>query len=110
MGNTASGLIWWELNTYTVVMHKPVYTLNSLFAQLGLESSDQAIDRFIASHPPIPDTVLLHEASCWNEAQSAMLREAISCDADWAEVVDQLDTRLRKKQALQIFFRRFKKL
>jgi hypothetical protein len=76
-------------------MHKPLYTLNTLFAQLGLDDSDEAIERFINASGPVPESIPLHEAPCWNKAQSDLLREAVSNDADWAEVVDQLDALLR---------------
>jgi hypothetical protein len=77
-------------------MHKPLYTLNTLFAQLGLDDSDEAIEKFIASSCPIPESVPLHAAPCWSRGQSDLLREAIANDADWAEVVDQLNALLRK--------------
>jgi hypothetical protein len=78
-------------------MHQPAYTMNILFAQLGLDASDAAIDVFIRRHAPIPDTTLLHEADCWSPAQAKLLNESIRIDADWAEVVDQLDALLRKR-------------
>jgi hypothetical protein len=37
-----------------------------------------------------------HQASFWTQAQASFLREAIEEDADWAELVDQLDVMLRK--------------
>ena len=77
-------------------MHTPAYNLSTLFAQLGLEYSDEAIDTFIREHGPIADTVALPDAPCWNEGQRELLREAVSDDSDWAEVVDQLDALLRK--------------
>lgn len=76
-------------------MESPVHSLNSLFAQLGLASDDQAIDQFIESHKPIPASVELHEASCWSDSQAAFLKESITQDADWAEVVDHLNAMLR---------------
>ena len=32
------------------MLGEPEYTMNDLFAQLGLENSDEAIDKFIAEH------------------------------------------------------------
>ncbi len=78
-------------------MHTPAYTLNTLFAQMGLESSDEAIDAFISTHGPIPGGIELCEAPCWNAAQAALLKEALVDDSDWAEVVDQLDALLHKE-------------
>jgi hypothetical protein len=77
-------------------MHEPAYTINTLFAQLGLEGTDAAVDHFIRTHGPLPATVQLHEAPCWSPAQAKLLKEAVVNDADWAEVVDQLDALLRK--------------
>lgn len=37
-----------------------------------------------------------HQASFWTQAQASFLREAIEEDADWVELVDQLDVMLRK--------------
>ena len=76
-------------------MELSAHNLNLLFEQLGLEGSDEAIEQFISCHRPIPGNIPLYEASFWNPAQAAMLREAITEDADWAEVVDHLDAMLR---------------
>lgn len=77
-------------------MHTPAYTLNTLFAQLGLDDSDEAIEMFIQEHSPIPQSVPLAEAACWNDSQRKLLVESVAADSDWAEVVDQLDAQLRK--------------
>jgi hypothetical protein len=66
-----------------------------LFEQLGLDGSEAAIEQFISLHKPIPGNVPLHEADFWTPAQASMLREAVTEDADWAEVVDHLDAMLR---------------
>jgi|KBSMisStandDraft_5_1062788.scaffolds.fasta_scaffold778673_2 hypothetical protein len=71
------------------------HTFHSLFDQLGLPSSESEIQRFIAEHRPLSDTVALADASFWTPAQSQFLREEIREDADWAEVVDQLNLALR---------------
>ncbi len=76
-------------------MENPIHSINSLFDQLGLESSDQAINDFIARNAPLPGHIKLHEADIWNPAQAALLMELKDNDADWAEFVDQLDARLR---------------
>ena len=54
-----------------------------------------AIDAFIRSHAPLAEDVRLAEAPFWNSAQAAFLREELAEDADWAELVDQLDAALR---------------
>ncbi len=68
--------------------------LPQLFAQLGLPSEPAAIERFIAEHAPLPQAMLLAEAPFWSRAQATFLREELMEDADWAEVVDELNMRL----------------
>jgi hypothetical protein len=76
-------------------MELPEHDLPTLFEQLGLENSDQAIEDFISEHKPIPSDVLLQEADFWSPAQAGFIKEALENDADWAIVVDSLDSRLR---------------
>lgn len=76
-------------------MEAPIHSMTNLFAQLGLPSDPDAIERFIASHSPLPDHVTLPDAPFWTPAQATFLREEILEDADWAEVVDQLNASLR---------------
>ncbi|TQV87230.1 DUF2789 domain-containing protein [Aliikangiella coralliicola] len=76
-------------------MEQPIHNLISLFNQLGLDSSDEAIKDFIGRNKPIPDDVELHNADFWNVSQSSFLKQVIDDDADWAEVVDQLNVMLR---------------
>ena len=75
-------------------MELPVHSMSNLFAQLGLPSDEAAIERFIATHAPLPENVPLADAAFWTSAQAAFLRDEISEDADWAELVDQLNLRL----------------
>ena len=84
------------LKELIVVMENFEHTLSALFAQLGLDSAPEDIDKFIHAHRPIPDSVSLPDADCWTESQAAFLRESIGYDSDWAEMVDQLDSRLRE--------------
>ena len=72
------------------------HNLVSLFEQLGLDSSNEAIAAFIHRHRPVADNLALHEAEFWNASQAAFLEEAIETDADWAEVVDELNLLLRR--------------
>lgn len=76
-------------------METPVHDMSHLFAQLGLPSGEEAIDRFIASHSPLPSAVLLSEAPFWTAGQAAFLQEGLLVDADWAEVIDALNGELR---------------
>lgn len=72
-----------------------VHSLSGLFAQLGLPNSQQDIESFIDKHRPIPQAEPLSKAGFWNESQASFLREAILNNADWAEVVDELNLLLR---------------
>jgi len=71
------------------------HTLPDLFRQLGLPSEQGEIDQFIAQHRPLKDEIRLADAPFWNQGQSQFLREEITEDAEWAEIVDQLNVLLR---------------
>lgn len=76
-------------------MEKPFHRFSDLFAQLGLAADPVSIETFLRTHSPLPDAVRLADAPFWTAAQSALLREELLEDADWAEVVDQLNGALR---------------
>lgn len=76
-------------------MESQIHSVAHLFAQLGLPSDEAAIERFIASHAPLPGNVALSEADFWSPSQAEFLAGEVAFDADWAEVVDQLDALLR---------------
>lgn len=76
-------------------MEKSVHPFTDLFDQLGLASEPDAIAAFIKAHAPLPEHVRLADAPFWNPSQASFLRDEISEDADWAEVVDQLNAALR---------------
>ncbi|MES2181187.1 MAG: DUF2789 domain-containing protein [Pseudomonadota bacterium] len=78
-------------------MEASIHTLNNLFAQLGLSSDQVAIENFIKTHSPLATNILLADAAFWTPAQASFLREEILNDADWAEVIDQLNARLHAK-------------
>lgn len=75
-------------------MESSLHTINNLFAQLGLASDDAAIDNFINTHKHLDSSLSLSEAPFWTPSQAAFLREEILKDADWAEVIDQLNASL----------------
>ena len=75
-------------------MDRTVPDMGALFAQLGQASDQAAIDQFIRSHSPLPNSMQLNEASFWTPAQARFLREAISEDGEWADVVDKLNLQL----------------
>lgn len=78
-------------------MDAPIPTLETLFAQLGLDSSPEAIDAFIVAHP-LPEDVKLIDASFWSAQQAQFLKEELREDADWAIAVDELNQRLHQPQ------------
>lgn len=63
--------------------------LPRLFQQLGLDSGDEAMRKFITEHR-VPHGMPVCDASFWNPSQSEFLREALDEDSDWAEAVDSL--------------------
>jgi len=71
------------------------HTLRALFEQLGLPSSIAAIDGFIAEHRGLSEDIRLADAPFWTKAQAQFLREEFEEDAEWIEVIDQLNVRLR---------------
>ncbi|AHL31567.1 hypothetical protein CD58_01030 [Pseudomonas brassicacearum] len=77
-------------------MESPIHSLPALFKQLGLPDDAVSIDQFIATHSPLKPELHLADAFFWSVAQQQLLREEILEDADWAEVVDQLNVLLRK--------------
>ncbi|MDY7530217.1 DUF2789 domain-containing protein [Pseudomonas sp. Bout1] len=77
-------------------MQSPVHSLPSLFKQLGLSDDPVSIERFIAVHSPLKPELHLADAFFWTPGQRAFLREEILEDADWAEVVDELNLWLRE--------------
>jgi len=76
-------------------MESPIHSMSSVFDQLGLDSTDQGIEAFIDDHRPLPANIELHEADFWNASQASFLKQEKDEDADWAEIVDQLDALLR---------------
>jgi len=70
------------------------HTMEGLFMQLGLNSSKEAIAEFIQIHR-LSENEALERASFWSLAQAQFIRECRHDDADWAGMVDQLDSQLR---------------
>ena len=71
------------------------HNLATLFSQLGLNSSKEFIETFLAEHK-LAQNEQLSEANFWQPAQKRFLKESQEQDADWSEVIDQLDALLRK--------------
>lgn len=75
-------------------MDATFHPLSELFKQLGLPSSPEAIEAWIAAHRCDAQGCALPDAPVWTPSQAAFLRQAIADDADWAEPADQLCERL----------------
>ncbi len=69
-------------------------TMHDLFAQLGLPNEEEDVQRFVSQHRPLAQDMALADAPFWTESQAQFLREQLQGDADWAEVVDQLNVAL----------------
>jgi hypothetical protein len=75
------------------MLGEPEYSMNELFAQLGLDSSDEAIDKFIADNQLSSEEKLI-EADVWTDSQRMFLQEEWQKDAAWVEVIDDLNVRM----------------
>lgn len=75
------------------MLGEPDYNINDLFAQLGLDSSDEAIDSFIEENKLAKDEELI-KSNIWNEKQRMFLQEEWKKDAVWVEIIDELNVRL----------------
>ncbi len=76
-------------------MESTQHSLSELFEQLGLSGKPQDIEQFVRQHQGELGRESLHQAPFWNDGQASFLRQAYEQDADWAELVDQLDVLLR---------------
>lgn len=79
-------------------MDNSYHRFSEMFAQLGLPDSEEGIREFLVRHSPLPPEVRLEDAPFWTPSQAALLREELLEDADWAEVIDQLNNALRAKK------------
>lgn len=75
------------------MLGEPEYSMNELFAQLGLESSDEAINSFIEKNQMAKEEKLT-ESPIWNDNQRAFLQEEWYKDVAWVETIDELNVRM----------------
>ena len=75
------------------MLGEPEYSMNELFAQLGLDSSAEAIVSFVENNKLAKEEKLI-EAAVWNDNQRAFLQEEWNKDAAWVEVIDDLNVRM----------------
>ena len=76
-------------------MSSTYHRFTELFQQLGLPSDVESIKGFLSSHSPLDASIRLEDASFWTASQATLLRDEVLKDADWAEIVDQLNAALR---------------
>ena len=69
------------------------YSMDNLFAQLGLPNTDDEIDQFVESHQ-LADDLPLYDAPFWSEGQRQFIRQSLRLDSMWTEVVDELSMML----------------
>jgi hypothetical protein len=77
-------------------MEGNLHSMTNLFNQLGLPSEPADIEAFIGAHRPLATDIRLHEAPFWTTPQAGLLRDHVLDDADWAGIIDQLDSGLRQ--------------
>ncbi|WP_201557267.1 DUF2789 family protein [Psychrobacter sp. 72-O-c] len=75
------------------MLGEPDYSINDLFAQLGLESSDDAINKFVEEHQ-LAKSEKLTESNVWTDSQRMFLQEEWTKDAAWVEIIDDLNVRM----------------
>ena len=80
-------------------METPIHSIVSLFDQLGLDSTDEGINNFIEKNGSLSSHMELHKASFWNTSQASFLKQVLDEDADWVEIVNQMDAMLRCKRS-----------
>ncbi len=73
-------------------MESHLHSMTDLFAQLGLPATPEAIQAFIEAHRPEAAHRALPDAPFWTPSQSEFLRDQIQNDADWAGLIDELDS------------------
>lgn len=75
------------------MLGEPNYKINDLFAQLGMDNSDEAIDQFIDNNQLAKDEELVN-SDIWTEKQRMFLQEEWKKDAVWVEIIDDLNVRM----------------
>ncbi len=75
------------------MLGEPEYNMNKLFAQLGLDSSDDAINSFIEKNQLAKEEELI-KSDIWSDSQRMFLQEEWRKDAAWVEVIDELNVSL----------------
>jgi hypothetical protein len=66
-----------------------------LFAQLGLSNDQESIEKFILENGGLARSIHIENAPFWSEPQAEFIKNALAEDAEWAELIDQLNALLR---------------
>lgn len=69
--------------------------MTNLFAQLGLDDTEEGIAQFIATNQLSTDVEIV-DAPFWNEGQRQLIAEKLASDGAWTTVIDQLNEALHK--------------
>ena len=72
-----------------------IYSIVSLFDQLGLESTQNNVNGFIANSGPLSANTALHQENFWNTSQASFIKLKLHADADWIQIVNRLGVMLR---------------
>jgi len=70
-------------------------SMSTLFQQLGLDDSDEAIATFIKDGQLASDVNIV-DAPYWSDAQRHFIGEQLGADAAWAIIADQLNEALHE--------------
>jgi hypothetical protein len=71
------------------------HTFTELFKQLGLPNDAMSIEAFLKLRRPLNPATRIENASFWSLSQRHFLKEQLTCDSDWAELIDLLSVALR---------------
>lgn len=75
-------------------MQTEIHSMSSLFLQLGLHSDPKSIESFIQNHK-LPAKVAIQDAPFWQPSQAKFLSDSLKEDAEWCEIIDELNILLR---------------
>lgn len=85
---------------HEVIMYtETASNFHKLFEQLGLSSNKNDIEQFIANNS-LQKNERLIDLPFWNDSQISFIKEEIDKDAEWAVVIDELTTLLKKEQEI----------
>lgn len=70
-------------------------TMSELFQQLGLASDEKSIEEFIQRHSGLAQKTRIEHAQFWTRQQAEFIESSLVEDAEWAELIDQLNVLLR---------------